>query len=81
MKREAKDLIATIAAKCNFDPTSILQLVNVIQNRPSIKVGDDITHELPKCHDMVLDIPRITALPLIQEWDKFTDATLNSKEV
>jgi hypothetical protein len=81
MKREAKDLIATIAAKCEFDPTSILQVINIIQNGPSIKADDDIAHELPRCHDMALDLSRITALLLRQEWDKVADATFNSEEV
>jgi TolB-like protein len=81
MKGETKCLIAAIAAKCSFDPTRILQVVNVIQKAPGIKVDDDIAHGLPKCHEMVLDLSRITALPLMREWDKLAYATLNRKEV
>jgi hypothetical protein len=81
MKREAKDVIATISAKCKFDPTSIFQVVNIIQSWPSIKVDDNLAHELPKCHDMVLDLSRMMALLLRREWDKVADATFHSEEV
>jgi hypothetical protein len=78
MKREAKELIASIAAKCNFDPTSILQMVNVTQTALSINVDDDVVHELPESQDMVLDLSRITAHPARREWDKVADANFIS---
>jgi hypothetical protein len=53
MKREAKELIASLTSKCNFDPTSILQMVNVNQNRLSIKADNAAVYELPEGQDMV----------------------------
>jgi hypothetical protein len=61
MKREAKELITSIAMKCNFEPTRILQMINVNQNGLSIKVDDDVVRELPEGQDMILEFSRITA--------------------
>lgn len=79
MKREAKGLIARIAPKCNFDPTSILQIVDGNQNRFNIKGDDSAVYELPEGQDMVLNFSRITALPVSREWNKVTDANFNGE--
>ena len=81
VKREAKELIATIAAKCNFDPTSILHIVKIIQHGASVKVDDDIVHCLPKYYNMVLDLSRVIALSLRHEWNNIADTTFNSEDV
>jgi hypothetical protein len=64
MKREAKELISSIAMKCNFEPTRILQMIN-------IKVDDDVVRELPEGQDMILEFSRITT-PI--------DAVLNGEQ-
>jgi len=61
MKREAKELIASIAMKCSFEATRIRQMINVNQNGLSIKVDDDVVRELPEGQDMILEFSRITA--------------------
>ncbi|KIN05321.1 hypothetical protein OIDMADRAFT_51132 [Oidiodendron maius Zn] len=80
IKREAKELIAAIAAKCNFDPTSILQVVNVIHNGPAVEPGGDIAHGLPKCCNMDLDLSGIMTRPLKHEWDNVADVSSNIKD-
>jgi hypothetical protein len=71
MKREAKELITSIAIKYNFEPTRILQMINVNQNGLSIKVDDDVVRELPEGQDMILEFSRIMA-PI--------DAVLNGEQ-
>jgi hypothetical protein len=61
MKREARELTSSIAMKFNFEPTRILQMINVNQNGLSIKVDDDVVRELPEGQDMILEFSRITA--------------------
>ena len=79
MKREAKELITSIAAKCNFEPTQVLQVINVNQKGLNIKVDDDFVRELPEGQDMILEVSRITALPVRHEWDKAVDVVSNSE--
>jgi hypothetical protein len=80
IKRETEGFMSTIAAKCNFDPTSILQVVKIIQNGPAIEVDDYIAHDLPTCCDMVLDLSEIMALPLKREQDNVASDTFNGEE-
>jgi hypothetical protein len=81
VKREAKELIARIAAKCNFDPTSILQIVDLNQNRLNIKADKAAVYKPPEAQGMVLDLSGIAALPMRREWDTIADANFNSEDV
>jgi hypothetical protein len=80
IKRETEGLMSAIAAKCNFDPTSILKVVKIIHNEPAIEADDYIAHDLPTCCDMVLDLSGIMTLPLKHEQDNAVNDTLNSEE-
>ncbi|KAK0105976.1 hypothetical protein ONS95_004485 [Cadophora gregata] len=60
-KREVKELLISIAAKYNFEPTQILQMISVNQKGFNIKVDDDFVRELPEGQDMILEFSRITA--------------------
>jgi hypothetical protein len=81
VKREAKELIARIAAKCNFDPTSILQVVDLNQNRLNSKADKAVIDDLPEAQDMVLDLSGIAALPVRHEWDTIADGNFNTEDV
>jgi hypothetical protein len=61
-KRAAKELLISIAAKYNFEPTQVLQMISVNQKGLNIKVDDDFVRELPEGQDMILEFSRITAL-------------------
>ena len=81
MKRESKELIARIAAQCNFDPTSILQVVDINQNRLNSKAGKAAIDELAEARDMVLDLSGIAALPVKREWEKIAGGHFNSEDI
>jgi hypothetical protein len=80
MKREVKELVASIAAKCNFNPTKILRVTHVNQKGRNIKVDDDIVREIPDGQDMILEFSSITA-PLKCEWNVAANVIFDSKEV
>jgi hypothetical protein len=73
IKREAKELITTIATKYNFEPTKISRVVDVNQKGLNIKVDDDVVRELPEGQDMILEFSRIKAPPVRREWDEGVD--------
>ena len=81
MKREAKELITTIAAKFNIDPTKIYQMINVNQKGLNIKIDDDVVRELPEGQDMILEFSRITTPPIRCEWDEDVDGISSSEEL
>lgn len=64
MKRKAKELITSIAAKYNFEPTQVLQMINVNQKGLNIIVDDDFIRELPESQDVILEFSRTTATPV-----------------
>jgi hypothetical protein len=78
MKREAKELISTIATKYNFEPAKIFQIINVNQNGLNIKADDDVVREVPGCQGMILEFSRITAPPVRGEWDEGVDGISSS---
>ena len=81
MEHKAKGLIGRIAAKCNFDPTSILQVVDLNQNRLNGKADKAAIDELPEAQNMTLDLSSIAALPVRREWDAIADTTFNSEDI
>lgn len=81
MKRDVKELVTSIAKKCNVEPTKILQTVHVNKHRLNIMVDDDVVHELPEGQDMILEFSSITAPPAKREWNEAVDAILDSEEV
>jgi hypothetical protein len=78
VKREAKELITSIAAKCNFEPTQVLQVINVNQNGLKIQVDDDVVREVPEGQVMILEFSRITEPPVRGEWDEAVDGISSS---
>jgi hypothetical protein len=81
MKRDARELVASIAAKCNVEPTKILQVIYVNQIGLNIEVDDDVVCELPEGQDMILEFSRITAPLVKHEWDGAVDAIFDSEAV
>jgi hypothetical protein len=81
MKRDAKELVTSIATKCNIEPTKILQTIHVNKKGLNIIVDDDVVHEFPEGQDMVLEFSSITPLPAKREWDETVDVILDSEEV
>jgi hypothetical protein len=81
MKREAKELVTSIAAKCNFEPAKIVQMINVNQKGLKIKVDDDVVRELPEGQDMILEYSRIAVPPVKHEWDEADNPNLESEDV
>jgi hypothetical protein len=80
IKREVKELVASIAAKCNLNPTKILRVIHVNQKGRNIKVDDDIVREIPEGQDMILKFSSITAPPNC-EWNVAVNVVFDSKEV
>jgi hypothetical protein len=81
MKRDAKELVTSIAAKCNFEPAKIVQMINVNQKGLKIKVDDDVVRELPEGQDMILEYSRIAVPPVKHEWDEADNPNLESEDV
>jgi hypothetical protein len=81
MKRDAKELVISIAAKCNFEPAKIVQMINVNQKGLKIKVDDDVVRELPEGQDMILEYSRIAVPPVKHEWDEADNPNLESEDV
>jgi hypothetical protein len=81
MKREARELMTTIATKFNFEPTKIFQMINVNQLGLNIKVDDDVVRELPEGQDMTVEFARIPAPHPRSEWYEAVDGISGSEEL
>jgi hypothetical protein len=80
MRRDSKELVTSIAAKYNMEPTQILRIVHVNQEGLTITVDDSLVRELPEGLDMIVEFCAITAPPAKREWDKPVDSVLDSEE-
>jgi hypothetical protein len=81
MKRDAKELVTSIATKCNIEPTKILQTVHVNKEGLNIMVNDDVVREFPEGQDMILEFSSITAPPAKREWGDTVGSTLDGEEI
>jgi hypothetical protein len=81
MKRDTRELVSSIAAKCNLEPTKILQVIYVNHMGLNIEVDDDVVCELPEGQDMILEFSRITAPLMKHGQDEAMDAIFDSEEV
>jgi len=53
IKREDKEVVTSIAAKYNFEPTQVLQIIKVNQKGSNIKFDNDFVCELPEDQDLI----------------------------
>lgn len=70
MRRTLGDLVGSIAAKCNVDPTRVTRTIRVNPKGLKILVDDEVVQEIPEGQDMTVEFTDIKsdALPK-REWD------------
>ena len=61
MKREVKELVASIAAKFKFDATKILRVTRVHPNGRHANVDNDVFRQIPDGQDMILELSPVKA--------------------
>jgi hypothetical protein len=79
IKREAKALLTSIAAKYSFEPTQFLQMIHVNQKGLKIIVDDDFVRELPEAQAMILQFSRITSTTEKRKRVNAAEAILDSE--
>ena len=87
MQRSAKDLVESIANKCDVDPARISRTIHLNPNGIKIVVDDDVVNDLPEGQAMSIeihDIPEETSIkvddPMLSTSDFLVDGIVDGVE-
>ncbi|TKA74666.1 hypothetical protein B0A49_05660 [Cryomyces minteri] len=70
MQRTLKDLVHSVATKCNIEPTQIFRTVRVNRSGVTIFFDDESVRELPEGQDLVAEFTEVQPhAPMKREWD------------
>ena len=70
MRRTLKDLVSSIAAKCDVEPARITRTLRVNPKGLKILIDDEVVRELPEGQDMTVEFADIKSDPVPKrEWD------------
>ncbi|KAL8788482.1 MAG: hypothetical protein Q9213_001705 [Squamulea squamosa] len=67
MERTVKELVNTLASKCDLDPSRISRMVQVNHKGLKIMVDDAVVRELPEGQDMTVEFSEVRTEPTVKQ--------------
>lgn len=75
-QRTLEDLKARIAAKWNFEPSSIFGTIHVLSRGIEVEMDDDVVREMAEGQDIIMEMTKVAApkIPVTREWEMVVDS-------